>query len=391
MPNGHADKRPRRPIGLGVLGVGDIAQHLYLPKIKDAEPQGRIRLAAASSRSEAGRSWLADRHPEVAIFSSLDDMLAHPEVDVVVNLTPGPVHGPTTLQAIRAGKHVFSEKPIAATLEEADAIVEAAREHNVTVGCAPVIALHPEVWQAITWVRQGVLGKVSMVRARASHPGPAWDPAFASDPTWFYQPGAGPVLDLAVYPLSVLTVMLGRVERVTALSGISYPERIVRSGPAKGATVTVETPDNVQMVLDFGNACFATIDATWNVLSAKGPRMEIYGDRGVLNLYSRPDEPAYELFTSDPVTGLSGWLQQEPPYHGSLMPTTTPLAAAEEWTFVDGLMEFTDCVAAGTTPILDAERARHVLDVCLAALSSGELGRVVSTSTTPPTLDERAL
>ncbi|GAA4428667.1 Gfo/Idh/MocA family oxidoreductase [Georgenia halophila] len=367
---------------LGVLGIGDIARNLYLPRIREAEARGRIRLTAVSSRSGNAHSWMAEHYPDVPVHADYQGMLDDPSVDMVVNLTPTLAHASTTLQAIRAGKHVFSEKPLAASLEDADEIISAAAEYGVTVSAAPVIALHPELRRALQWVRKGALGKVAMVRARASHPGPAWDPEFATDPAWFYQPGAGPVLDLAVYPLHVLCLMLGPVQRVTAFAGISYPQREVRSGVAKGSVVEVTTPDNVQMVLDFGDARFASIDATWNVISARGPRMEIYGDKGVLNLYSRPEERPYELFLSDPATGVRGWLEYEHLYRGSLMPAVPDTPT--DWSFVDGIEHVAECITTGAQPLASAELGRHILDVCLAALSSAEVGRAVEVSTTFP-------
>lgn len=371
------------PLRLGVLGVGDIARHLYLPKIREAERRGGpIQLAAASSRSSEAHDWMTQHYPDVLVYPDYQAMLDDESIDMVVNLTPARAHASTTLRAIEAGKHVFSEKPLASTVAEADEIIAAASRRGVTVASAPVIGLHPELRRAIGWVRQGVLGKVAMVRARASHPGPAWDPEFTTDPTWFYQPGAGPVLDLAVYPLHVLCLMLGPVRRVTALAGTSFPRREVRSGVAKGNIIDVTTPDNVQMILDFGDSRFASLDATWNAISAKGPRMELYGDEGVLNLYSRPEEPALELFRSDPATGVRGWMTYEHLYRGSLMPAVPD--APVDWSFVDGIEHAAASIAAGEQPLVSAELGRHILEICLAALASAELGRVVEVSSTFP-------
>jgi predicted dehydrogenase len=244
-----------------------------------------------------------------------------------------------------------------------------------------VIGDHPEVRQAIEWIRRGAISSVSMVRARASHPGPAWFPDFTTDPTWFYEPGSGPVLDVAVYPLQVLCLMLGPVRRVTALAATSHPRRDIRSGPMKGGVVNVTTPDNVHMVLDFGGERLATLDATWNTLSSRGPRMEVYGDRGVLNLYSRPEDPPYELFIDDQATGVRGWLQPEASYRGALMPVLGG-APTRRWTFIDGLEDVARSIAAGVSPTPSAELARHVLDICLSVLESAESGRVVELSTT---------
>jgi len=367
---------------LGVLGVGDIARNLYIPKIRAAEARGAIELAAVSSRSADAQDWMRKHFPDVPVHADYQTMLDDSSIDMVVNLTPTQAHAATTLRAIRAGKHVYSEKPIASTLEEADEIITAAAQAGVTVASAPVIGLHPELRRAIKWTREGVLGKVAMARARASHPGPAWDPEFATDPAWFYQPGAGPVLDLAVYPLHVLCLMLGPVRRVTAFAGTSFPQREVRSGVAEGQVVDVTTPDNVQMVLDFGNSCFASLDATWNAISAKGPSMEIYGDAGVLNLYSRPEEPPMELYRSDPATGVRGWMRYEHLYRGSLMPASPE--APVDWSFVDGLEHVADRIATGAPSLVSAELGRHILEICLAALSSAELGRAVEVSSTFP-------
>jgi len=368
-------------LGVGVLGVGDIARNLYVPGIIESGRTGReLRLVGVSTRSPDGRAWMADRYPDIRVYDDYAAMLADPEIEMVVNLTPPTEHARTTLAAIRAGKHVFSEKPIATTIGDADEVIAAAAAAGVTVACAPVIGVHPEVRQAIEWIHRGAVGSVSMVRARASHPGPAWFPDFTTDPTWFYQPGSGPVLDVAVYPLHVLCLMLGPVQRVTALAATSHPRREIRSGPAKGEVVDVTTPDNVHMVLDFGDARLASIDATWNALSARGPRMEVYGDRGVLNMYSRPEDPPYELFIDDQSTGVRGWLQTEPPYRGSLMPVLG--REPVRWSFIDGLEDVARSIAAGATPVPSAELARHILDICLSALRSAESGRVVELSTT---------
>jgi predicted dehydrogenase len=175
---------------------------------------------------------MAEHYPEVPVHVDYQAMLDDPSVDMVVNLTPTPAHTSTTLQAIRAGKHMFSEKPLAATVEEADEIISAAsgagshRRFRPCHRAAPRAATRGQVGA------ERALGKVAMMRARASHPGRAWDPDFATDPAWFYQPGAGPVLDLAVYPLHVLCLMLGPDQRVTALAASHI--RIAKCAPEWG-------------------------------------------------------------------------------------------------------------------------------------------------------------
>lgn len=369
-----------RVLGIGVLGCGDIAQSVYLPGLRALEEEGVIRLAAVCDQEPGRLGTSAARYPGAKPYHDYQVMLADANVEVVVNLTPIQAHAECSRDAIAAGKHVYSEKPIATSIHEADELIVAARDQGVKLACAPVIILNPEVLQALYWVRSGTLGKVALARARASHGGPARLYDFTTDPTWFYKPGGGPLFDLAVYPIQVLCAMLGPVQRVTAFAGISCPHVVVRSGVAAGKAITGEIPDTIPIILDFGNATFATVDAAYTVLSAKGPRMELYGDQGTLNLYSRPDEPPYELYIDNPTTGVRGWLQYEPSYRGSLMPYLGGMEK-KPWSFVEGIRHLVTCIETDAEPLISGELARHILEIMEAALESARSGRVVELTT----------
>jgi predicted dehydrogenase len=287
------------------------------------------------------------------------------------------------LRALEAGKHVYTEKPLATTLEDADKIIATADRVGRKVGSAPVLMVHPETQYLRQLITSGAIGKVCFVRARGSNPGPAWCEDFLTDPTWFYKPGGGgPLFDLAVYPLTVITGLLGPAQRVVAMSGISVPDRTVRSGVMKGQQIQVEVDDNTQLILDFGDATFATIDATFCVLSARGPRTEIYGSGGVVNLYSQPNEPQMEIYRDEPGADLRGWLVPQPPYRGSLKPgDPRPDQARRPWSFADGVLHLAQCIEDGSVPIISAQHARHVLEITLKALDSARAGQVIALTT----------
>ncbi len=367
-------------LGVGVLGCGDIAQTMYLQGINALEDEGVCRLVAICDTDASRLSQAAARFAGARAYADCDGMLADPNVHVVVNLTPNQAHAACSLKAIASGRHLYTEKPIATTMDDADRVIDSAAEQGITLVCAPVILLHPEVRQAVEWVKNGSLGKVALARARASHGGPARLYDFTTDPTWFYKEGGGPLFDLAVYPISVLCAMLGPVRHVSAFAGISSPELTVRSGIAKGKTIHVEVPDNVPMMLDFGNATFAIIDAAFTVLSAKGPRMEIYGDKGTLNLYSRPEDPPYERYVDDPEKGVRGWLQHELSYRGSAIPYFGA-PTHTSWSFAQGVRHLIECVVGNAKPIPSGELARHVLEIILAAMESARSGRAVELRT----------
>jgi predicted dehydrogenase len=261
-------------------------------------------------------------------------------------------------------------------------VIAAARTAGVTLACAPALMTHPESQEIKRLVGEGAIGKVTYVRARGSHPGPAWLLDFTSDPTWFYRPGAGPVFDLGVYPLTFITGVLGPAKRMVAFSGVAIPQRDVRAGEAKGKTVDVGIDDNTAILLDFGGACFAHVDASFCVLSSKGPRAEFYGSRGVINLASTPDEPPYEVFRDEPEHELRGWLRPERIYRGRLMPTIRPEKPVDAgWSFASGVAHFVEVIEGRADLIMTPEHARHVLEIMLRSYESARAGQAVELET----------
>ncbi|HEV2356869.1 MAG TPA: Gfo/Idh/MocA family oxidoreductase, partial [bacterium] len=206
-------------------------------------------------------------------------------------------------------------------------------------------------------------------------------PDFLTDPTWFHKAGAGPLYDLAVYPLHVLTGVLGPAKRVTAFSGIAIPRRVVGQGPARGRSITVEVDDNTHLMLDFGVATFAYVDATYCVLSSRGPRMEFYGETGVMNLASTLDEPVIEVFRTDAASGLRGWMTPEAVFRGRVNPPRKR-PDPPPYTLVAGVEHLVEHLERGTPLVLTAAHARHVLEITLAVQRSAREGHAVELRTT---------
>jgi predicted dehydrogenase len=217
-------------------------------------------------------------------------------------------------------------------------------------------------------IGRGAVGRVNFVRARHSHGGPASFPHWTGDPTWFYKPGAGPLLDMGVYAFHTLTGILGPAKRVTAFAGIAMPQRTVRGGPVKGKVIDVEVEDNNLVLLDFGNATFAVVDGTYCVQAAKGPRMEFYGSEGTLNVNDRGAEAPLELYREDEKLGVSGWL---PVQAGQGGPGGR---GGGGWSLASGVEHLADCIREGKRPVISAEHARHCLEIMLKALDAAHTG-----------------
>jgi predicted dehydrogenase len=367
------------PLKLGLLGAGMISTHSYgyLPNLHRIASKA-VLSAVADPVVDRARA-VASQYGASAAFATLEEMLAGADVDVVVNLTPIPFHGAHTLTALRAGKHVVSEKPIATSMADADAIVELANDRGLTVVCAPPNMLEPVLREVKRLVAEGAVGKVCFARVRSSHGGPAAN-AWPMDPTWFYQKGSGPLFDMGVYGLHEITGILGPAKRVVAFSGITEPIRHARGGPFHGKEITVTEDDNTLLMLDFGGSTFAVVDGTFNVNAAKSPRTEIFGRTGTINLpdydYLGGDSTIpFELFRLDALAGVDGWIT---PNARSIRQAQQHFDQLARTSVIEHLV---DCVRTREKPILSAEHARHTLEIMLAARESATSGRAIDLRT----------
>lgn len=375
------DVLPVQPVAggrlrVGILGAGMIATigYGYLPhlgKIRD-----RIELTAIADRRLDLARAVAEAHEIGRAVESLDDLLAL-DLDAVVNLLPGPAHFAASKRILEAGRHLVTEKPITGTLPEADELLDLADRRNLYVVAAPADMLASEWAQARDLVARGALGKVAFARVQSSHAGAA-ALSWPVDPSQFYQEGVGALLDLAVYGLTQVTGVLGPARRVSALSGITVPERRVRGGPFDGMTIPVSAPDNNLVLLDFGDSTFAVVDGTFNVVASRSPRMEVFGLEGTL-LVNRGDvaAPPVEVYRLDAAPGMAGWIS---PQTYELFPVGSDrFAELQRGSLIEHLA---DCIRDGDEPVASGRHARHVLEVMLAAQQSAREGRVVDVVTT---------
>jgi predicted dehydrogenase len=374
-----------RPIRLGILGAGMIAvvEAGFLPGL--LRMRDRVEVVAITSRTRARADAVAAEFAIPAVYDTLAQMLAEAGLDAVLNLTPIDAHYETNMAVLAAGKHLVTEKPIASTLAQAGEICALAESKGLQVLAAPADMLRREWAEARRLVASGAIGKVAFARLQSSHGGPA-AMAWPADPTWFYQQGAGPLLDMGVYGLDRITGLLGPAVSVAAMSGLTRPVRHARGGPFDGLEIAVTEDDNALLLLDFGEARFAVVDATFNVVATKAPLAELYGTEGTL-LVGRPGgqpdtgRPAagqlpLELFRLDAAPGLAGWIA---PQAQEAVPEPDRAVTLSRAVLVDHLADILD---HGVSPVTGADRARHVLEIMLAAKTAAAQGRTVELTTT---------
>lgn len=373
-----APDEQQAPLRIGMLGAGMIATVGYgiLPNLRWIADKVEVVAIADPVVERAQEAAKEFGIPEV--YDGVDSLLENAELDAVVNVTPIAYHGETSLKIIQAGKHLATEKPLATTMEDADAIIETAAANGLQIVSSPPDMIEPTYREARRLIDEGVIGKVAFARVRSSHAGPGGGPGgWPMDPTWFYQKGSGPLLDMGVYGIHEITGLLGPAKRVVAFSGITEPTRVVRGGPFEGLEIEVTAPDNNLFMLDFGGSTFAVVDGTFNVHASKSPKIEVFGRKGVLNVVGRRGEDPLDVYAANVLQGVDGWVETNGWPH---------LRWAQAWTdklqrgiLVDHLV---DCVRSGEKPVLSADHARHALEIMLKVEESARTGQAIELTTT---------
>jgi predicted dehydrogenase len=335
-------------VKVGVLGCGVVAERVYLPGISQIL---NAALVAVCDQVEERARKAAATYSIPQVYSDLDDMLAESDIDLMVNLTPIQAHYATNLSALRAGVHVYSEKTFTTTVDQATHLIQEAEARDLRLGAAAATMLSPVSVKIAELLRAGAIGTVSFCVAHQSHGGPAAMEGWSTDPTWFYKQGAGPLLDMGVYALHTVTGLLGPVRSVYSQSGISVPKRTVRSGPAQGKVIDVEVDDNTLLLLDFGEATFAFVHATYCVQARRGPRLEIYGSEGTILVNDRTAQHPLSVYRDDAELDLRGWMDLE-------------LPLARPWTLTSGVEHLVECILDRNKRVITSgEHARHVIEI----------------------------
>lgn len=264
------------PVNVGVIGCGNISG-IYLEAGKKFDILNIV--GCADLDLERARAQAAKY--DVPWAGSVEDLLANPEVELIINLTVPQAHASIALAAVQAGKHIYNEKPLTIERAEARQLLELAEARGLRVGCAPDTFLGGGLQTCRKLIDEGAIGTpVGATAFMMSRGVERWHP----NPNFYYQPGAGPMFDMGPYYLTALTTMLGPVKRVTGSAQISFPERLIYSQPHAGEIIKVTTPTLISGVFDFASGAVGTIITTFDVWYAELPRIEIYGSEGTLSV-----------------------------------------------------------------------------------------------------------
>jgi len=269
-------------VKIGIIGAGNILG-AYVRGTRAFE----ILDLVACADIDVPKAQAQAKEFDIPRACTVDELLADPEIQIVINLTVPKAHAEVSLAAIAAGKSVQSEKPLAVTREDGRKILAAAKEKGVLAGCAPDTFLGGGQQTCRKLIDDGAIGRpVAAVAFMAGHGPERWHP----NPDFFYQVGGGPMFDMGPYYLTALVNLLGPAKRVTASAQMSFSERVAGPDRVNGRRIPVEIPTHIAGVIDFAQDAegnpgpVATIMISFDVWAANLPRIEIYGSEGSLSV-----------------------------------------------------------------------------------------------------------
>lgn len=355
-----------RPLAVGILGAGAISPP-YFAAIA-AWPQ--LRLVACSSKSMTSAEVRAAQFGIQAV--PFDTLLADSRIDVIVNLTPVQAHFDTSVQILEAGKHLYSEKPLAATYEQGQQLLRLATDKGLRIGCAPDTFLGAAHQEARAAIDSGRIGTPITGAAFLGHPGSElWHP----HPEPLYAEGGGPVADHGPYYITQLINLLGPVASVVAHAITPRSTRSRGNEDRAGGTIPVQVPTTSHAILAFASGASITMTMSWDVWKHDRRPLEIYGSEGSL-LIPDPNWSDGDVLVAQRGGGWERLDHSHRPFHDVTMITFQGDEVA--YYRLCGLADMADAIAQNRPHRANCVLALHVLEVIEAIRIAAATGRSVT-------------
>lgn len=350
--------QPAKKIRIGLIGCGSVSG-VYLPHLKEcpyAEVVSTCDIIYERAQKRASEYNIPNSYPHI------DQLLAGVPFDLMVDLTDMQEHGHLNKQALNAGKHVWSEKPMANTYLEGRALLDLAIKKGLRIWGAPAVVNSPQFAFMSKAIQEGKLGNISAGHAHYGHLGPTWS-------AFFYEKGGGSLPDLGVYNLATLTGLLGPARYVSAMTSIvTHTRKTDNKGDIK-----VEAEDNAMVLMDHGKGILSHVQSGFNYFDPYGHSgtgqnqhtISIWGTKGNMGLVGYDWAPfGVDIATADHESPV-----REVPDAGTYM-------------WQQGASVISEALATGKEPLINAEHALHVLEIIEAARKSGSDGKRVKLQST---------
>ena len=349
-----AGTTPDKKLKIAIIGCGSVSNR-YIPHLQTSSMVEIVSLC--DIKYDRAIAQNKQYNVKAATYPHIDKMLAGVPFDLMVTITDMQEHGHLNKQALLAGKHVWSEKPMANTYAEGRALLDLAKSKNLRIWGAPAVVNSPQFAFMSKAIQEGKLGKISCAHAHYGHLGPTWS-------AFFYEKGGGSLPDLGVYNLASLTGLLGPAQSVIAMTSIVTPERTVDD---KGK-IKAEAEDNAHVVMDHGNGILSHVQCGFNYFDPYGHEgkgqnshtITVWGREGNMGLVGYDWAP----FGVDLASSYT-----EPPVRYVEDPGT--------YVWQQGATVISESLVKNIEPLINAEHALHVLEVIEATRASSATGKKI--------------
>lgn len=368
---------------VGVVGCGVISD-IYL---KNSNLFKGYEVVAVSDIAEDRAKEKARKYNIPKVYS-YEDMLEDDSVDIIMNLTVHAAHTPLCMKALEAGKHIYNEKPLGATFEEAKRVVALAKKKNLYVGCAPDTVLGGRIQTIRKQIDDGKIGfPVGGVAYMTCHGHECWH----ANPFFVYGPentGAGPIFDMGPYYLTTLVYLLGSVKRVCGIVSTPFKERFITNPDLYGQKIKVDVPTHINGMLEFENGAIVNIIISYDVWDSHLPRIEIFGSEGTISMceadpLAGPDifegEIEYRYCENSDWLGFPSQIPRKEPSPWEKIPMEFPYRQNSRGV---GLAEMVYSIQKGRKNIVNGDMACHVMEIGYAIHESCKNGQYYNMTTT---------
>lgn len=339
---------------VALVGCGSIAEGIYLPQMKTFP---NVEVVAVCDIVPERAEEYAQRFGVPEWYPNIDELLAKCDFEILMDTASIPAHHELNMKALKAGKHLYSQKPVGLTVEQVTEQIQAAKAAGVKFAASAIHPLRPDIMEIRKMIERGTLGKVTLMRTHTAHGGPEYFQYRQADCSWFFQPGAGALYDMGVHGITMAVAVLGPVKEVGCMAAVSEPERTIRSGAFDGKKVKADyLPDNYIITLDWGNGTIGVVDAGFSQRASTVNQLEVYGTKGTATIEGQikiGEGDGLKVYVDDENLQIRGWMKplpQEMPHIGEFMQA-------------EAVLDLIHAVETDSTPVLDPMIARHVVDI----------------------------
>lgn len=355
---------------VAVIGSGSFANWQYFPNIsKEADA---VCVAAVDIIPERAQKACNDYNiPNW--YENVYELIEKCDFDIAIDAASIQAHHEINMAVLKAGKHLISQKPAAPDVESLTEQIELAKKMGVKFSCVPVHPMRYDINIAKQMMGDGAIGNAYYIKCNSSHGGPEYFQYRDSDPSWFFEPGAGALVDMGVHGLQAVTSLFGPAKKIGCMAKITTPLREIRSGKFDGKVIkTDKIPDQYVITLDFGNEKMAVVDTGFSQKASKAPSIEIFGDKGTIS-FTKPymTNPIPEVYVDVPEKGIRGWIEP-------MEWVKPPKKMISQCCCLADLIE---AIENDKAPLLSPEHARHVLEIMCKIPEAIETGKIIELNT----------